>query len=154
MNKRNVRSFLFGIIFATSVLAIYYYFLNDVKDATIDTSSAKTLLLDENYIVLTEQELIDAKEEAVQEAIVSLLDEEEPVVEDDYLTYSLVVRPGVNATTITTLLAENGIVDDEAEFQLYLTSNGYSKKIRVGTYELNSTMSYEEIVNIITTISD
>jgi len=150
---------MFGIIFATSIIAIYYYFFDTSEITTneeisIDTSTAKNYLLNENYVVMTEQELINAKDEAVQEAIVSLLNEENPNVEvnEEITTYSLVVKPGMNATTIANLLNENGVVTDANEFQLYLTSNGYSKKIRVGTYELNSNLSFKEIAQLLTTI--
>ena len=47
-------------------------------------------------------------------------------------------------------LEEAGLVEDFSVIDTYLCSNGYSTKIRAGTFEIAPGMSVEELVKIIT----
>lgn len=64
----------------------------------------------------------------------------------DVITYTLTVVRGMSSNAVCKLLNENGIIDNAADFDNYLISKGYAEKIRVGSFEVNSDMSYEELV--------
>ncbi|MGN1187597.1 MAG: hypothetical protein ACI4R6_03810 [Lachnospiraceae bacterium] len=63
----------------------------------------------------------------------------------DVITYTLTVERGMSSNVVCRLLNENGIIDNAADFDNYLVSKGYAEKIRVGSFEVRSDMSYEEL---------
>lgn len=56
---------------------------------------------------------------------------------------------GDSSHTVSVRLVEAGLVEDAREFDNYLVDNGYSRKIRAGTYSIPVGASWEEIVDII-----
>lgn len=157
MNKRNVQAFGFGVIFATCVIAIYYYFLavekplSNQETAVLNVESATKFLMNENYLVMTANELEDLKEKAVKEAVDALETQKKPETPTiQVINYTLDIMPGTNTLAVAKELKENKIIEDEDAFHFYLASNDLSKRIQIGTYELNSSMSIEEIAKLIT----
>ena len=78
--------------------------------------------------------------------------EEEPA-SDTPLTnqkVTLNVTRGMASDTVAALLEDAGVVDSAYEFNKYLYQMGYERIIRVGTYEIEVGMSYEEIARMIT----
>lgn len=158
MNKRNVQAFGFGVIFATCVIAIYYYFITvkepinpDKEVAMLDVESATEVLVNENFLVMTTDELNELKDQAVKEAMDALKTEKEPETPTlQVFNYSLDIMPGMNTLAVAKELKENKIIEDEDAFHFYLASNDLSKRIQIGTYELNSSMTIEEIAKLIT----
>jgi len=63
---------------------------------------------------------------------------------------TVVMESGLTSSEICRRLAEAGLIADAAEFDSYLCSNGYSVKIRAGTYEISMGATEEEIIRIIT----
>lgn len=151
MNKRNVQAFGFGIIFATCVIAIFYSFFLVEDPMVIDEDSATTILVEKDYVVMTKEAFNQAKETAINEAISSLQTEKEPespIIQ--VINYKLDIKPGMNTLAVAKELKENKIIEDEDAFHFYLASNDLSKRIQIGTYELNSSMTIEEIAKLIT----
>lgn len=158
MNKRNVQAFGFGIIFATCVIAIYYYFIAvkepinpDKEVAMLDVEFATEVLVNENFLVMTKEEFNELKEKAVKEVVDALEMEKEPDTPTiQVFNYTLDIMPGMNTLAVAKELKENKIIEDEDAFHFYLASNDLSKRIQIGTYELNSSMTIEEIAKLIT----
>ena len=65
-------------------------------------------------------------------------------------TVTVEVEPGVTSYRICIMLEEEGLVEDAAAFDTYLCDNGYSRKIKFGTYQIPAGASEEEIAKIIT----
>lgn len=65
-------------------------------------------------------------------------------------TATLLIESGMGSTTVANELAKAGIIEDAAAFELYLTQNKLAGKIQIGEYELNESMSYQEIIDRIT----
>lgn len=63
---------------------------------------------------------------------------------------TIVVERGDSSVSVSRDLAEAGLVADAKEYDTYLCSNGYDKKLRIGTYEIAMGSSEEEIARIIT----
>ena len=55
------------------------------------------------------------------------------------------IKSGDSSYTVAKGLAELGLVEDAVKYDKYLCDNGYSRTIRVGTYELTIMMTEEEI---------
>ena len=74
-----------------------------------------------------------------------------PVTEEergDMVT--IVIKSGESSVSVSKSLAEAGLVESASDYDRYLCQNGYDKKIRVGTYEIQAGASEEEIAKIIT----
>ena len=60
------------------------------------------------------------------------------------------IEPGAGSRAICRMLEEAGLIEDADSFDRYLIDNGYSKRIRVGTYVIIPGTDPEEIARIIT----
>ena len=65
-------------------------------------------------------------------------------------TVTFVIEPGATSSSVCRQLEEAVLVEDFSVIDTYLCSNGYSTKIRAGTFEIAPGMSVEELVKIIT----
>lgn len=63
---------------------------------------------------------------------------------------TITVKGGDSSVSVSNDLAAAGLVEDAKEYDKYLCSNGYDKKICVGTYEIEVGSDYETIAKIIT----
>lgn len=68
----------------------------------------------------------------------------------DYITAEITVSKGMSSEQISKLVQDAGIIEDYMDFDKYLNENGYSNKLSVNTFNLNSNMSYEEIAKELT----
>lgn len=59
------------------------------------------------------------------------------------------IASGSNSYTVSKELAALGLVEDASAFDTFLCDNGYSKRIRVGTYEILPGTSEEDIAKMI-----
>lgn len=73
---------------------------------------------------------------------------------DDVIKGTLYIYSGLSLFDIAKKLKEMGIIDNSVEMELYLAQPEYSRNIQIGKYELDSTMSIEDIANIITNKKD
>lgn len=64
------------------------------------------------------------------------------------ITYTLTIASGVSSNTVCDILKKNGIIADSGDFDRFLVSNGYADRIRVGSFEVNSGMSYDELAAV------
>lgn len=69
---------------------------------------------------------------------------------DDQVKATLHIYSGLTAYDIGKKLEDLGIVKNGLEMELYLAKPEYAKTIQIGQFELNSSMTIEEIANIIT----
>ncbi len=63
---------------------------------------------------------------------------------------TITVHGGDSSVAVSNVLVEAGLVEDAKEYDRYLCSNGYDKRICVGTYEIEMGSDYETIAKIIT----
>ena len=65
-------------------------------------------------------------------------------------TVTIVVQKGDGSDTVSRRLAEAGVIEDASDFDRYLIEKGYSRKISIGTYEIETGLPEEEVAKIIT----
>lgn len=70
--------------------------------------------------------------------------------EPDAEPVSFQVKSGATSSTVSRELAAAGLIEDAAAFDTFLCNNGYSKRIRAGTYKIAPGTSEEDIAKIIT----
>jgi FtsZ-interacting cell division protein ZipA len=74
----------------------------------------------------------------------------EEKINTQYITAEITVTSGMGSEEIAKMVQDAGIIDDYRDFDNYLNNNGYSKRLSVNTFNLNSGMSYEEIAKELT----
>ena len=73
--------------------------------------------------------------------------QEAPKPSAAYSKVSFTVSVGMTSERVSASLKALGIIDDSAKFNRYLMNNGYSRRIKVGTVELQAGQSYAEIAS-------
>ncbi|WP_246569807.1 endolytic transglycosylase MltG [Lentibacillus saliphilus] len=77
-------------------------------------------------------------------------DQEAP--ESEATSYTLKVEPGMMSSDISKKLEEQGIIESAQEFNAYLQEHDYSLLIQIGTFKVNSAMSFYELAETITNL--
>lgn len=65
-------------------------------------------------------------------------------------TVSFTVISGMNSWNVATILQDQGVIADAADFDSYLEANGYSDRIATGEYTVVEGSDYETIAKLIT----
>ena len=63
---------------------------------------------------------------------------------------SITVAAGSGSESLAASLKSAGLIEDSKDFNTYMVDNGYSRKIRVGTFKIPVGSTYEEICKIVT----
>lgn len=123
----------------------------ELEKVTGDSSSTDSATADSSSKAKTAAE---KKAEETAAAAAKKKEEEEAAKkkaeEDKVKKYTLVIGQGDPTSTAVDQLASQGIIKDANEFTQFLSANDYEMYIRDGSYEVNSSMSYEQIAKIIT----
>ena len=92
----------------------------------------------------------DSEEKAFED------ESEEKVFEDESLDtgalkpYNLTVERGYSSDRVAGILEDAGVIDNAAAFDTYLCSNGYDKRISVGSYQIPVGADYSTVAKLIT----
>ncbi len=163
MNKRTVRAFALGILFAAIIFGVSPFILGE-KDS-LDLEKARTILEEQGYIVMAKsdyEKLEENKKDSIKQDEKGKAEQKNPKEEEEekdqgeaeetqpVVTYQLVIASGMNTEEISKILEKEKIIDDQYQFEQYLIDHDYSTKVQVGSFELNSKMDYGEIGKIIT----
>ncbi|MCR4895496.1 MAG: hypothetical protein K5891_01835 [Lachnospiraceae bacterium] len=66
-------------------------------------------------------------------------------------TVTIVIRSGMGSESVAKAVKDAGLVESADEFDTYLEKHGYSRKLRVGTYEVPYGATMEEMAILFTT---
>ena len=131
----------------------------ETEETTETEETAETVIVEtlesESRVELeseTAAEETKAQETAPEAESEPVEESREQPVEDTMApeTVTFQIHSGDSSVSVAKRLAEAGLVGDAKAFDRYLCQNGYDKKIRTGTYEIQSDSSNEEIAKIIT----
>ncbi len=64
-------------------------------------------------------------------------------------TVVIKITKGMRCMEVADILYKEGIIKDTAAFNRYMSQHGYTQEILIGTYTLDSSMSFDEIADII-----
>ena len=94
--------------------------------------------------------------ESDSEEKVSEDESEEKVFKDESLDtgalkpYNLIVERGYSSDRVAGILDDAGVIDNAVAFDRYLCSNGYDKRISVGSYQIPAGADYSTVAKLIT----
>ncbi|HWL22909.1 MAG TPA: hypothetical protein VNR38_04040 [Ureibacillus sp.] len=98
-------------------------------------------------------ETIEESTNSRDDVTISTEEKTQPTEEDsskDVVKATLHIYSGLTAYDIGKKLEDFGIVQNGLEMELFLAKPEYAKYIQIGQFDLNSSMTIEEIANIIT----
>lgn len=78
------------------------------------------------------------------------MEEQNSINAGETQTVSITIKSGDSSVRVSKTLEAAGLVADAGEYDTYLCTNGYDKKLRSGHYEISVGASEEEIAKIIT----
>lgn len=168
MTRETLRSFAFGLLFATLVLAGSYFIsnasredvplldeANQTKELSIE--EIKNVVSKQGYKVITKEEydqlqnsLKELEQKNKQSKDPNKSDEKKTEKTEEQIVKNIEIQPGMVSSQVAQLLKEQDIIDNAKQFQAYLDNNELNKYIQIGLFTLNNKMSYEEIANEIT----
>lgn len=144
MNKQSIRSFgiaLFLVgagIYGTNLLNI------PVPGLTIATDDTQQL---QQQVKQLEEQLAQASATTQTEQTTTAAEQ----ATNDVAESKLIIYRGITGYEISKKLQDAGIIDNAIDFELFLVNGGYSTRLQIGEFRLNSDMSYKEIAEILTT---
>lgn len=170
--KQTIMAFSIGLLTATGIFTLVYLIEdrpqeNTANDSTLSVEDVEAyaenhqlkVLTDDDYQQLIneneemknqieQQEIAENEDEAEQEDTGTSENEDESG--ENVYHYVLQIESGMNSSDIADLLESNQVIEDASSFIEYLQENDLSQTIQLGSYEVTSTMSIEEIAQMIT----
>ncbi|MGG3450992.1 endolytic transglycosylase MltG [Domibacillus aminovorans] len=150
MTKQSVRSFGFGLLAAAAAFFLFDYTL---RDQLLSNEEMIQLLEENNYTVLTTNELNEQLAKTASIETISpaeaekeqIMGNESAVSESKEITVT--IKAGMSSDDIIDALKKARVIDDEESFNTYLKENEYSSKLQIGTFTFSTDMSNEEIAS-------
>lgn len=165
------KSFLLGIglgMIFTSLLFLVAYKSENYKIKKNNINAEESSISDDEiierakslgmtfYVDLPDKEKEDAKGDETE--ITSNSDTQGEVPSDEEINsdnsesepVEIVINSGANATNVSKILFDSGLIDDAEDFKNYIVNNKKSTKIRTGKYYIPKGLSYDDIISYIT----
>lgn len=151
---------------ACIITGISLYFIDSNDAVTPNADVEKALRLEiatlEKTLQKTEEELANLQlitseqpeasdDEPATDAVNDKNDEQ---IEEPATGLTLEISEGTSSLDVAELLTEKKIVSDVDEFNDFLTNHGYAKKIQIGIYKIDQSMSPKDIAELITTLKE
>lgn len=159
MTKNELRGFAGGLILATLILSYVYFFHTDNQEAAAPVEISETdvndYALENNLVILTEEEYqqlngeANAAEEQKESNQEEASNDEEKEVEE-IINANLEITPGMSTQEVAQKLQELNLISNHSEFTNYIREQDLESAVKAGTFNLNSEMTIEEIVKIVT----
>ncbi|MCG1022392.1 endolytic transglycosylase MltG [Sutcliffiella horikoshii] len=163
--RTNLRAFAIGILFATGVMGVAYSIVS-AGATTLNDESVKAYAAENELHLLTKAEYndllpaIESEEEIkeepkAEEEVTEEKNEEEgkqeevEEKEESNEPFEIVIPDGMATYEITALLAREGIIEDDKEFDQYLEGRDIATKVRSGTFTMKKGMSYKEAADVL-----
>jgi septum formation inhibitor MinC len=169
MKAKIMRSFAAGIILASGVSGAVYFFgpskvvdTQKTKIAQPTEEEMKESLKSDGYIVLTEDEWVEelaaveaAKQEEAKQAEQATDKKEEQKEQSEEVKEVIIYRTvlnvasGMTSIDVGNALVKGKIIDNAKAFFDEVEKRGLANELRPGTFELDSKMSMDEVINTI-----
>lgn len=157
MNKSSIRSFGVAIFLVGAILALASRFDVNIGLPEKDSSNQQQVEELQNKLNQANQEIAKLKKQVKQvhttEETTATNSSEPSVKEDtnaDDTTMTLQIYSGITPYIVAQKLEDGGIISNSVEMELLLANAKYARSLQIGSYEVNSSMSLEEIAKLIT----
>jgi hypothetical protein len=152
MDRTAIRAFAIGMLLATAVIGSIYYYS---KPAELTETDIHSYLQKKELVAISAKEYKQLKEAKQQSHSHSANKQVKPAQKnmdkpEKIYSYQLVIDKGKTAAEIAKELEIAQVIKDAATLTKYLKDHDLTRKIREGTYHVNSHMNYEELSKMIT----
>lgn len=151
-------SFSAGVLISTSIIgAVYFSGNNDTAQksaASPSETEMKSELTEKGYIVLSQDEYnqfinADGTEETAEKGRQAEKTEESQP-EEKVISVTINVTPGMTSYDVGKVLQENKLIQVDAfTFSKEIEKRKLDKGLQLGTYVVDSSMTYDEIISAI-----
>lgn len=164
MTKKSIQTFAAGMILATGVLAIVFFFTGK-GEAAADTTTKETLASKvtdtdvKNYLDSkkeisisreTYQQILDYKEKALKASEGGDANDKKASDKSKGKSIKVAIKNGMSTSDISEMLEKEGVIYSSKDFNDYVIDAGYHKEIRAGKFDLKSGMTFKQIVKSLT----
>ncbi|MGE7111286.1 hypothetical protein [Lysinibacillus sp. NPDC047702] len=159
MNKSAIRSFGIALFLVGALLALATRFDFNIGLPTKTSSNEKQVEELQKKLAQANQEITSLKEQ-IKQVPKENTEKPNPTESKDInksvdgsnnaATMTLQIYSGMAPYTVAKKLEDGGIIDNSVEMELLLANAKYSRSLQIGSYEVNSSMSLEEIAKLIT----
>ena len=146
MNKLSLQAFSTGVIFATAIMAGFYYGTNLDEQVTFTTSDAKKMLQAQGYNISKPNIHIESDQARTNRKTQNT----EETKRKETISYILKVKSKMTTSEIAELLEKEKIINNATKFQAYMNKEELSRQVQIGEYIVSSDMSYKELGKLIT----
>jgi len=156
MNKSAIRAFGIAIFLVGALLALANRFDVNIGLPIKEFSNHQQVEELQNKLNKANQENASLKEQLKQVNTTektSTTDSSEQAVEQtdtEVTSMSLQIYSGITPYSVAQKLEDGGIITNSVEMELLLANPKYARSLQIGSYEVHSSMTLEEIANLIT----
>lgn len=162
MNASSIRAFGIALFLIGAMLSLAQRFDFNIGLATNTASSDKEVVALQKKLEVANKEIALLKEQLSEKATTepksvdenkndsTSNDNELTNKSGDAKTMTLQVYNGITPYVVAQKLEEGDIISNSVEMELLLANPKYSRSLQIGSYEVNSSMTNEEIANLIT----
>ncbi|MFX3674384.1 MAG: hypothetical protein ACE3JQ_08055 [Paenisporosarcina sp.] len=155
MNPSNIRGLGIGLFVAGLFLTLS---TSSSSQSTSERVPKGYELIESSKLTKLKEELSTSKEQlariqldlkAISKDNVTKKDavnEQSPDISKTILTIS----QGMNSIDVSLTLEQMGIIKNQKDLYDYLINNNLSERIQIGTYEINSSMTIEDLADLLT----
>lgn len=156
MKVNILSSFASGLLVSASICGAVYFseskptVTNSKKEIqSLTVEEMKNKLASSGYVILTDQELEDQL--AAVKAPEPAKEPEKKEEKEEEVVYRTIVNvaPGMTSIDVGRALAHGKIIDNAKTFFNEVEKRGLSNELKPGTFELDSSMSLDEVVKVI-----
>ncbi|MGE7090769.1 hypothetical protein ACQKII_04785 [Lysinibacillus sp. NPDC048646] len=161
MNNSAIRAFGIALFLIGALLALADRFDVNIGLPTVTSSTDKDVEALQKKLANAKKELASLKEQATQQAAAKNTQDDhtpeetnevdtETDVPTDATTMTLQIYSGITPYIVAQKLEDGGIIPNSVEMELLLANAKYARSLQIGAYEVNASMSLEEIAKLIT----
>jgi len=160
MNKSSIRAFGIALFLVGALLALAVRFDLNIglptkapKNTEHVEELQKKLEQANKEIALLKEQVKQAPKENTQKTDApktTAKDKHESAAQGNDSTMTLQIYSGMEPYTVAQKLENGGVIENSVEMELLLANPKYARSLQIGSYEVNSSMSLEEIAKLIT----
>ncbi|MFJ7735445.1 hypothetical protein ACIQ2D_03785 [Lysinibacillus sp. NPDC097287] len=165
MTNSSIRAFGIAIFLVGALLALADRFDINIGLSSVDPSSNKEITELQQKLDAANKEITSLKEQLPEKSTAKSASEDKGLTDNkaevkeqtkdsaesaDTKTMTLQIYSGVTPYVVAQKLEDGGIIPNSVEMELLLANAKYSRSLQIGAYEVNSSMSIEEIAKLIT----
>lgn len=157
MNKGLLQAFSTGVIFATAIMAGFYYGTNLDAQESVTAADAKKLLEAQGYSISKSNDQSKSEHTIIKKEPKNIIEQkretkntEKIEKSEKVISYILKIKSKMTTIEIAKLLEKEKIIDDATEFKNYMNQKNLSRQVQIGEYIVSSNMSNEELGALIT----